>query len=70
MNNPEAKPRRDIVTGCAHITNWKFKDGTIRRVCSYCDTDQPKDIPEEQLHYCYHCGETFDHLDDDPPIKA
>jgi len=26
----------------------------------------PKDIDELRMNYCYSCGETFDHFDDDP----
>lgn len=66
MNNPKAKPRRDPVTGCAHIANWETPAFGVRRCCSYCDAPQPDDINEELLNYCYSCGETFDHCDDDP----
>lgn len=66
VNNPMGKPRKDIVTGCVHITNWTFPNGATKRICSYCDSVQPADIDEEILKYCYYCGETFDHTDDDP----
>ena len=61
-----AKPWIDPVTGCAHIKNWKSPVYGWLRCCSYCDAEQPKDIDEEFLTYCYNCGETFDHTDDDP----
>ena len=66
MQNPQAKPRRNPATGCAHLTNWEHPSFGVRRCCSYCYAPQPKDIDESELKTCYSCGETFDHADDDP----
>lgn len=66
MLNPQAKPRRDPKTGCAHLTNWEHPAFGFRRCCSYCYAPQPKDIDETLLKNCYSCGEPFDHADDDP----
>lgn len=66
MLNPQAKPRRDPKTGCAHLTNWEHPAFGVRRCCSYCYAPQPKDIDETLLKNCYSCGELFDHADDDP----
>lgn len=67
MNNPKGKPRKDIVTGCVHIMNWIGPAGQKWRACSYCDAIQPTgDLEESDLNFCYNCGETFDHMDDDP----
>lgn len=65
MFNPDAKPRRNPSTGCAHITNYEHPAFGFRRCCSYCYAPQPKDIDEELLKTCYSCGETFDHAEDD-----
>ena len=65
MMNPEGKPRRNPVTGCAHITNWEHPAFGVRRCCSYCYAPQPKEVPEESLRRCWSCGEPFDHADDD-----
>lgn len=58
------KPAIDPVTGCAHIKNLV----TYKRfrVCSCCDAEIPQELPEEDIKYCWRCGETFDHSDDDP----
>lgn len=66
MLNPQAKPRRDPKTGCAHLTNWEHPAFGVRRCCSYCYAPQPKDIDETLLKNCYSCGEPLDHADDDP----
>ena len=66
MLNPQAKPRRDPKTGCAHLTDWEHPAFGVRRCCSYCYAPQPKDIDETLLKSCYSCGEPFDHADDDP----
>ena len=49
MFNPDAKPRRNPSTGCAHITNYEHPAFGFRRCCSYCYAPQPKDIDEELL---------------------
>lgn len=65
------KPAIDPATGCAHIKNLHTSLGYFR-VCSACETCVPAidqhhwSIEEEQITYCYGCGATFDHADDDP----
>lgn len=58
------KPSIDPITGCAHIKSINL-NGCKFRVCSACHTEVPKDVEESQVNYCYSCGETFDHTDDD-----
>lgn len=69
------KPPFDPVTGCAHIVNEETPLG-IYRACSSCRAGIPDHlsgpngfgdyIDEENVDYCYSCGATFDHTDDDP----
>jgi len=59
------KPKFDEVTGCTHIENVRTKFGGYR-ACAACGACMPKDIDELRMNYCYRCGETFDHFDDDP----
>ena len=66
MNNTRAKPRRDPVTGKAHIINWEHPAFGYRRCCSYCYFPLGKDLPEEQAESCLHCRTSFDHTQDDP----
>lgn len=68
-----SKPRIDPVTGCAHIENEHTPLGWFR-VCSACKACVPIAVhhmgavlEEANINYCYNCGETFDHTDDDPP---
>ena len=60
------KPRRDPVTGCAHIINQKNMFGKNQRACSYCYAVQPEEVVESWIKFCWRCGEMFDHSDDDP----
>jgi len=61
------KPKIDPVTGCAHIKNYPSWRG-----CSVCGAGVPECvsqrqyIEEEVVEYCWACGATFDHTDDDP----
>ena len=58
------KPAINEVTGCAHIADLvTYKHF---RVCSVCRVDIPEGIPEDQINYCWRCGNMFDHTDDDP----
>lgn len=70
MFNPDAKPRRNPSTGCAHITNYEHPAFGYRRCCSYCYAPQPKGIDEALLITCYSCRERFDHADDDQKEDA
>ena len=54
----------DPITGCAHIMNLNL-NGCKFRVCSACHAEVPKDVDKVKINYCYYCGETFDHSDDD-----
>ena len=56
----------DPVTGCAHIKNLILMSCLKFRVCSNCESEVPKDIDEERINFCWSCGMTFDHADDDP----
>ena len=58
------KPAIDEVTGCAHIKDLvTYKHF---RVCSVCGAETPEEIEEEQINFCWRCGNMFDHTDDDP----
>ena len=69
------KPPIDPVTGCAHIMNEVTPLG-IYRVCSFCRAGIPDHtsgpngfgqyIDEGNVEFCYSCGVTFDHTDDEP----
>ncbi|MBQ3478176.1 MAG: hypothetical protein IJH25_08400 [Clostridia bacterium] len=63
------KPAVDEVTGCAHIRNYKTTIGRFRG-CSVCMAGVPDHvsggyIDESIVEYCWNCGATFDHTDDD-----
>ena len=60
----DVKPKIDPVTGCAHIEN--FHGYKLFRVCSKCSATVPEGIDEGDLNYCWNCGATFDHTDDEP----
>lgn len=64
--NERSKPAIDPVTGCAHIMN--LNTYCRFRVCSYCHAEVKQDEPEETINYCWRCGNTFDHTDDDPDV--
>lgn len=57
----------DPITGCAHIRNGIRKC----RVCSACEAAVPDHlsdgtyINENQVAFCWQCGEMFDHTDDE-----
>lgn len=63
-----AKPRRDPVTGCAHIKNWEHPAFGVRRCCSYCYSALARTADEKSLASCPMCGERFNHEDDDPML--
>ena len=66
------KPARDPVTGCAHARVYR---GIVNEFipyigCSVCGCEVPEGVPLNSVHYCYSCGETFDHSDDEIEYEA
>lgn len=64
-NNAGGKPRRDPISGKAHIINWENPGYGRRRCCSYCYSALARYADEGKVERCWSCGTEFDHSEDE-----